>query len=176
MRKELIRAVRATFRQAIESGGRFEYTKERGAAGSDIYIWRFSADLNFFLYLLPSLKSYHDRFIIELGWSTGHAFPAKAALQNKQRLDLKSDGRIRLPSLWREKWKSAVEPWWKLGDSLVESGDAFDSEDETRRRLAQVPEVVSEVVDKLGEYGMPFFQRIAEERRATPSPTSPHIR
>jgi len=168
MRKELVRAVRETFRQAIERGRRFTYTKERGAAGSDIYVWRYSANLNFFLYLLPSPKSYHDRFMIELAWSNGTSFPERAPLQNKQRLDLESDGRIRLPSLWREQWKSALEPWWELGPSAVNSGEAFDTEEEIGRRLARVPAVVSDVVEKLGEYGIPFFQRIAEERQATP--------
>ena len=172
MRKEVLRAVRESFRQKIESGGRFRRAEDRGSPGSDIYVWKFSNDLNCFVYLLPSSKSYQDEFMVELGWSSGPSFPATARLQNKHRLDFQSDGRIRLPGLWREQWKSALEPWWKLGRGLsVDLGDAFYSEEETLLRVAKVPEAVADVMDRLEKYGIPFFHRVAEERhsaRSTP--------
>jgi hypothetical protein len=173
MRKEVLRAVRSDFRRKIESGDKFRHTGDRGSPGSDIYVWEFSDDLNCFVYLLPSPKSYQDAFIIELGWSSGLSFPAKARLQNKNRLDFHADGRIRLPSLWREQWKSALEPWWELGLGLsVELGDAFYSKEETLLRVARVPEAVTDAINKLDAYGIPFLHRVAEERD-TPSSSMP---
>jgi hypothetical protein len=170
MRKEVLRAVRENFRRTIESGGRFRRAEDRGDPGSDIYVWKFSDDLNCFVYLLPNPKSYKDAFMIELGWSSGPSFPATTRLQNKSRLDFQSDGRIRLPSLWREQWKSALEPWWELGRRLsMDFGDAFDSEEETLSRVARVPEAVADAINKLEEYGIPFFHRVAQERHAAPS-------
>jgi hypothetical protein len=174
MRKEVLRAVRESFRRKIESGGRFRHGDDRGAPGSDIYVWKFSDDLNCFVYLLPSSKSYQDAFIVELGWSSGPSFPATARLQNKSRLDFQSDGRLRLPSLWREQWKSALEPWWELGRGLsVDLGNSFYSEEETLRRVAKVPEAVADAIDKLEKYGIPFLHRVAEERHAARSSAPP---
>ena len=100
--------------------------------------------------------------MIELGWSSGPSFPAMARLQNKSRLDFQSDGRIRLPSLWREQWKSALEPWWELGRGPSALGDAFYSEEETLRRVARVPEAVADAIDKLEKYGIPFLCRVVD--------------
>lgn len=174
MRKEVLRAVRETFRRKIENGGRFQHAEDRGAHGSDIYVWKLSDDLNCFVYLLPSPKSYQDAFVIELGWSGSPSFPATSRLQNKSRLDFQSDGRIRLPGLWREQWKSALEPWWELGRGPSVLGDAFYSEEETLRRVARVPEAVADAIDKLEKYGIPFLHRVAEERHAAP-PSHPSI-
>ena len=173
MRKEVLRAIRESFRRKIESGGRFRHAADRGAPGSDIYVWKFADDLSCFVYLLPSSKSYRDEFIVELGWSSGPSFPATAKLQTRSRVDFQSDGRIRLPSLWREQWKSALEPWWELGRGPSVLGDAFYSEEETLRRVTGVPEVVADAIDKLEKYGIPFLHRVAEERRASPSSTPP---
>lgn len=167
MRKEVLRAVRENFRQKIESGGRFRRSEDRGDPGSDIYVWKFSDDLNCFVCLLPNPKSYKDTFMVELGWSNRPSFPATARLQIRSQLDFQSDGRIRLPSLWREQWNSALEPWWELGRGLsMDFGTVFDSEEETLRRVAKVPEAVADAIDKLEKYGIPFFHRVAEERHA----------
>jgi hypothetical protein len=166
MRKEVLRAIRERFRRKIESDGRFRHAEDRGAAGSDIYVCKFSDDLNCFVYLLPSSKSYRDEFMVELGWSSSPSFPATARLQTKSHLDFQSDGRIRLPSLWREQWKSALQPWWELGPGPSVLGDAFYSEEETLLRVARVPEAVADAIDKLEKYGIPFLHRVAEERQA----------
>jgi hypothetical protein len=167
MRKQVLRVLRENFKRELESGGKFlQAAENRGSAGSDLYMYKFSPDLNFFVYLLPNPKSYHDTFMVELGWSSEALFPSHAPLQNKQRLSLRSDGRIRLPSLWREHWTSAIEPWWECGCSLAaDTGNEFYTEEETRRRVARVPALVADAMEKLRQYGVPFFERIAAERR-----------
>lgn len=166
MRKMVLRSLREEFKKQIKS--RFSMfspaeLKQR-AAGADLYVWKFSENLNFFVYLLPNPKSYHDTFMIELGWSGAGAYPVGAPLQNKQRLDLRSDGRIRLPSLWREQWRSGLEPWWAAGESLgADTGDEFYGEEETLRRVSRVPQLTADAVGKIEQYGIPFFQKIVAE-------------
>lgn len=166
MRKQVLRRLREEFKRKIEASGKFLHSADNGgAAGSDLYIWKFSPELNFFVYLLPNPKSYRDTFMVELGWSSGTLFPRSAPMQNKQRLDLCADGRIRLPSLWREQWASALEPWWETGHSLAaDTGGEFYAEEETKRRVAKVPELVADAIQKLQKYGMPLFERVAAER------------
>lgn len=166
MRKELVRALRQEFRRHIESTGRFRHVNHSdGAPGSDIYVAPISPNLNGFVYLIPNQKL-RDEFMIELAWSGDAAFPSRARLQHSRALDPSVDGRIRLPNLWREEWPSALEPWWDLGTaSVLEMGDAYYTEDETRRRLARVPEVVTDAIDRLNRYGAPFLERVARERR-----------
>ncbi len=169
MRKQVLRSLREGFDQQIRSRfSTFSRAGENeGAPGSDVYVWKFSDNLNFFVYMLPNPKAYHDTFMIELGWSNRQTFPKPAPLQNKERLDLRSDGRIRLPSLWREQWRSALEPWWEVGGSLTaDSGEEFYAEEETLRRVAKVPELVEDAIGKLQKYGIPFFERVAAERHA----------
>lgn len=165
MRKQVLRHVRKEFKQKIEGRGRFLQCADNGGPGSDLYIWKFSPELTFFIYLLPNPKSYRDAFMVELGWSSGTHFPRHAPMQNKERLDLRADGRIRLPALWREQWRSTLEPWWETGHSLAsDTGDEFYTEEETLRRVAKVPELVADAIVKIEEYGIPFFQKIASER------------
>ena len=98
MRNQVLRRLREEFKQKIEAGGKFLHSVDNGdTPGSDLYIWKFSPELNFFVYLLPNPKSYHDTFMVELGWSSRRKFPRQAPMQNKQRLNLRADGRIRLP-------------------------------------------------------------------------------
>lgn len=165
MRKQVLRSLREIFKHELESDGTFsKISNGSESAGADVYVWHFSRDLNFFVYLLPNPKSYRDSFMVELAWSSSE-FPKNAALQKNKELKSFSDGRIRLPVLWREQWASAVEPWWELGDSLsAESSEEFYSEEETRRRLARVPESVTNVLEKIKKYALPFFERIASER------------
>lgn len=165
----MLRRLREEFKQKIEAGGKFIQSADTGGTlGSDLYIWKFSPQLNFFVYLFPNPKSYRDAFMVELGWGSGHLFPRKVPMQNKQRLNLHVDGRLRLPSLWREQWKSILEPWWETGRSLAaDTGDEFYSEEETLRRVAMVPELVADVIEKIEKYGTPFFQKIASERRTS---------
>lgn len=168
MRKEAVRALRAEFRRSIETVGQFRLTKEHATPGSDIYAAPLAPNLYAFVELVRNSKSYKDSFMIELAWSSRPECPTRAPLQHKRQLNLGVDGRIRLPSLWREEWASALEPWWELGPSLVKTGDAFDSEEETRRRVAEVPRVVADAIDRLRRYGMPFFQRVVNERENAP--------
>ena len=168
MRKEAVRALRAEFRRSIETTGQFRLTKEHGAPGSDIYVASLAPNIYGFVELVPNPKSYTDSFMIELAWGSKPEFPTRAPLQHKRQLNVGVDGRIRLPNLWREDWASALEPWWELGPGLLELGDAFDSEEETRRRVANVPDAVADAVDRLRRYGMPFFQRVASERENAP--------
>jgi hypothetical protein len=165
MRKQVLRSVREGFRRELVSDGKFsKLMNSLESTGADVYVWRFSRDLSFFVYLLPNPKSYHDSFMVELAWSSGE-FPKNAALQHDQELNCVSDGRIRLPVLWREQWASAVEPWWELGSPLsAESSEEFYSEEETRRRLARVPETVTDALAKIKQYALPFFERIVSER------------
>ena len=165
MRKQVLRSLREVFRRELEGGGKFfKISNGSESTGADAYVWHFSRDLNFFIYLLPNPKSYRDSFMVELAWSSGE-FPKNAPLQHNQELHGVSDGRIRLPVLWREQWASALEPWWEIGSSLsAESSEEFYSAEETRRRLARVPESVTDALGKIREYALPFFERIASER------------
>jgi hypothetical protein len=107
--------------------------------------------------------------MIELGWSGGD-YPEQAPMQNKYRLDTQSDGRIRLPSFWREQWPSALEPWWELGYSLgFDNPDEFYSKEETLRRTAYAPKAVMDAVEKVEKYAVPFFKTIASERGVAPT-------
>ena len=169
MRKELLKGVREELNKLLSARCGFfkRTTKYREAGRPDVYVWIAAPELTFFVYLLPNPKSYKDSFMIELGWSKGGPPPPDVwrNKESKDQLDRQWEGRIRLPNLWREQWRSALEPWWELGQSLgAEDPEQFYSEEETRRRSARIPAVVTDVVDSIERYAIPFFQRIARER------------
>jgi hypothetical protein len=136
----------------------------KGSPGADLYVWRCSSDLNSYIHLLPNPKSYRDSFMVELRWSSGD-YPVQASLQNKQRLNTQTDGRIRLPAFWREQWGSVFEPWWELGDPLTADNEQeFYSEEGTSQKVAAAPKAVMDAVNKIEKYAIPFFESIAPGR------------
>lgn len=170
MRKQVLRLLRVEFSHLLL--GRFAMFRKdpvfKTSFGDDLYVWRFSSELSFFIYLLPNPRSYLDSFMVELGWSK-RDYPMRAPLQHGSRPDTNSDGRIRLPNLWREEWASAREPWWEVGAPLMASDDVDDffSEQETLQRTKAVPKVVINAMDRIEKYAIPFFKSIAVARRTT---------
>jgi hypothetical protein len=168
MRKDVLKELRKQF--GIEVSRRCKkfvpVVGYRGSPGSDLFVWDSTDDLKRFVLLLPNPKPYRDSFMVELAWS-GATFPEKAPLQSKQRLNAVVDGRIRLPQLWRENWSSALEPWWEAGDSLtVDNTERFYSAEETSRRMKAVGSLACDAAEKIAEYAIPFFERVADARRA----------
>lgn len=168
MRKELLKGVREELNKLLPARcGFFKRSiRYREPGRPDVYVWNAAPELSFFVYLLPNPKSYKDSFMIELGWSKGGPPPLDVwRNKEKEHLDPQWEGRIRMPKLWREQWRSALEPWWELGESLgAEDPEQFYSEAETQRRSARIPAVVTDVVNRIERYAVPFFQRIARER------------
>lgn len=150
----------------IERQGRFRFAPDSSRlTQSDVYVWAVTADVNAFVQLVPTSKATRDEFMIELAWGKDGVYPMRSELQNKQRLDVTIDARIRLPSLWREQWRSALEPWWQLGPSAVRTGDEFYTDDEIDRRLARISALVEDVAVRLDAYGIPLFERVAASRQ-----------
>lgn len=166
MRRELVRALRQRFRSDLESQTKFvKIAADAYAPDSDVYRWTLSKNLNGFVRLVWSSKAYRDEFMIELAWSAGPSYPPPAPIEKQRGLDPRNDGRIRLPDLWRDRWSSALQLWWELGPRLgADTGDEFYADEETQRRVARVPEVVADAIQKLEEFGIPFLLGLAAKR------------
>ena len=175
MRTQALKLLRQEFRRLLLNRCHmFRYDAAyRGSPGADLYLWQISSNLNCFIHLLPNPKSYRDSFMVELAWSGGE-YPIQAPLQNMRKLNVLSDGRVRLPDLWREQWPSAVEPWWELGSSLTATNEGtFYTDEETARRVDAVPKGALDAVDKIEKYAIPLFHKIAAERAASGTNPAP---
>ena len=159
MRKEILREVRKQFCQRLMTRVP-EFRAQSGVVpGMDLYKWEMTPKKSVFIALIPNSKPYHDSFMIEIAWSSGE-FPETASLQHQNRISTGVSGRLRLPQLWRENWRGAIEPWWEAGESLtLQNSDRYHSDEETQRRIAMVPSIVDDAVSKIVRYAIPFFKQ-----------------
>jgi hypothetical protein len=181
MRTQLARALKQQFDNKIRSElAQFMPTEsEEILPGGRLYLWRFCENLNFYVHLQISARMSHDCFTVELACSKKE-FPWKQASLDPSHV---RDGavRFRLPQLYREEWrkKTGSEPWWCLGPektpkeftsrvvARIKSG-ALPEKDEglmpIDQALGLIAPQVGDAIDRIKRFGMPFFQRFAEQK------------
>lgn len=143
--------------------------------GDRLYQWEMGDGLTVYLFL--ALAPNRDEFTIEAAWSRKGRFPTYMLCLSPVDIpecdivrDEPRDGeyRLRLPSLW----PPHRDHWWKVSDrpdvedmSLEELFD-LDAALEAPSADVQdfVQERVAEVMELIAEYGIPYFQQVAEQR------------
>jgi hypothetical protein len=178
MRSPLAKAVRTSFASRIkEELPQFSAVGSKKCLPGDLlYIWSFRPNLNFYIHVQISQKSYQDSFTVELACSTT-SFPFSTAALGPT---AQKDGavRFRLPQLYRDEWraKTGWEPWWWIGPPIIpEEVTSKAAEraatgrrpltDETipvEQALPMVEPQVRDAIDRLKRFAIPFFERFAQ--------------
>jgi len=147
--------------------------RERGAGDSPMWAWELAPKLTYFIKLQPFEDK--DQFVIEVAWSDEGTFPWRDLAPHPPNPELpKSRGR--LARLWatgktEDVW--AVVPdepdevfWQRLaarrrGEKVSLLGPKPPPVEEALPRVAPLAE---DAVQKLIDYGLPLFRRVAEQR------------
>jgi hypothetical protein len=172
MRKEIGQAVRKLFDEGMRRRHpQFVPVKSMGHTqinpGSRVYCWMAAPDLSFFVILLTHLKE-PDNFWVEAAWSPDQRVPIMYPdLHQKQR------ERRNIGKFW-----GARNGWYEWEVSRLKSlagmtQDEFDDwlrnqERVERERieegLRRAPECVEDARNRIDEYVLPYFKKIAESR------------
>lgn len=163
IQKELI----TCFKQEFEP--RFpQFKRSESATQSLIWEWKYGPNLTFFILLQPFSR--YDQFTVEVAWSEDSEFPwpslGKAKIEGAQ-------GRVRLSRLW----SAAVEaPIWDVAPEEIAAVQAdlerlgrgepqlYPPDPPVELILPRVRPLVRDAVEKLIQYGVPLFRRVAEHR------------
>ena len=120
--------------------------------------------LTCFVTLHPHTKD--DVFAIDLAWSV-HGF-----LSPDDTLQPEGAEEIRLARLWTT---STFDPWWEIVpresweemNKRIDEGRFFREEVPIEECLVKVPILVRDAIEKLKQYGIPFFMAKAQAAVAT---------
>lgn len=182
MRSPLAKAVRNSFsRRMREELPQFVPVKSEHAIPGDLlYVWSFSQEHKFYIYLEISQKSYQDSFTVELARSASDFPFSYAALGPAPQKD--GCVRFRLPQLYRDEWrpKAGWEPWWWIGPPIVPEGvtskavaravqgkrPLTDEGLPIEQALALVEPQVQDAIDRIKSFGIPFFEQFAQSQPA----------
>ena len=182
MRSPLAKAVRNSFsRRMQEELPQFVPVKSEHAVPGDLlYVWKFSQELKFYIYLEISQKSYQDSFTVELACSAADFPFSHAALGPTPQKD--GSVRFRLPQLYRDEWRPGTgwEPWWWIGSPIVPEGvtskavmravagkrPLTDEGLPIEQALPLVEPQVQNAIDRINRFGIPFFEQFAQCRSA----------
>ena len=165
MRAPLAKAVRKEFATRLKEVVP-EFVEAKGEnipPGDRLFLWEVSDELRF--YLLLQFHPYEDWFTLEVAVSRSGHWPAFALLPNSPEADVRdNDLRFRLGRLWAPPQQDV---WWELAPR-PECGASMD---EYMKRVPvddlfpRVKPLVDDAVQRVVEYGAPYFQRAASERQ-----------
>lgn len=164
MRRELAKKVRGTFDELIRR--RLPMFKRCAAAGMPpgdrVYSWAASDELAFFIALL--LHHQNDAFTLEIAYNTTDNWPSDIFMLSAE--DPPQDGaaRFRLSRLVpgqerHDHW------WWLVAKPNPADFATFMNEEPIARASERVERCVSEAVDQLDAYALPYFQELRQGRR-----------
>lgn len=154
---------------------------ECAAGGADYSVWALcvSPNLTFFVMLQPFDNE--DRFTVEIAWSDDGKFPWRESGPRLCKIE-GPKARRRLPRLW---FVGQTEPVWEVirrrtfeetraRIKAMSRGDRDEVERIDRltevpldEAMSRVPALVEDAVQKLIDYGLPVFRRVAENRGLT---------
>jgi hypothetical protein len=178
MRPSLIEAVGRSFAHcvAIELPQFASVKSKQALPGDQLFVWEFSPDLRFYIYLQINQTPNEDSFTVELACSTSDFPFSHAALGPTPQKD--GSVRFRLPQLYKDEWrpKSAWEPWWWIGEPAsaeeVTTGAIARAKAGTRpltqdglpldEALHLVEPQVQDAFQRIKRFGIPFFEHFAQ--------------
>ncbi len=160
MQSKLANAIRSRFAlQMSQELPQFKRTSQyETPLGWVVYACSVGSDLTLFVILAISPKE--DRFTLEVAWSSDENLPQCSTT-------IPEDTRqvpglcLRLSRLWQQ---YGFDHWWGLGREITLE-DMVNSvpEDSIETKLAQVQSQVDDAIQKLLEFGIPYFGRVAAE-------------
>jgi hypothetical protein len=177
MRSPIAKAVRVSFsRRMQEELPQFTRTSSK-LPGDLLYVQKFAKNLNFYINLLISHKSYQDSFTIELARSIDDYPFSRLALDPAP---LNDDGtiRFRLPQLYREEWRPRTgwEPWWWIGPPMIPrnvTSKALEraltgkrpliDEIPIEEALPLVETQVQDAFERLKRFGISYFKQFSHQ-------------
>ena len=170
MQPVLKRALRGTFNERlIVRLLNFALRKKDGS----MWIWTRLLATNLTFFVALQVKKDWDKFVVEIAWSDDGEFPFDIMGKDDPALNR---GRTRLGKLWKP---LGVEPDWDLDSEHTQAMDAmlhglakgmplkFPLNGDTDVLILRVPVLVDDALNKLQEYGVPLFQRVAETHGVT---------
>jgi hypothetical protein len=129
--------------------------------------WKIAPMLTFFMILQAFERK--DQFVLEVAWSENGEFPWRSV----GRLDIEQpEGRDRLGRLWTR----GEEPVWDLAPEATEAikediealarGESakYIPDPPIKQLLPRIDPLVQDAINKFEQYGMPFFQKVAQKR------------
>lgn len=140
---------------------------------SDLYVWPISDSLACFLFLFfwPG----KDCFNIELAWSCQGEFPWNLIGRTVNDEPVQGELRFRIADLWRDDLRN--DEWWRLSAEpcLGELAKSIATRSgipvkQMKNETAALDRLIEDAVDKVCEYAVPYFDRIAKNRVENSSP------
>lgn len=181
MRSEVAKNVRKIFQRELQREiPQFTPIKDTNVRGGDsLFRWQIHTGMNAYIYLFVSPKYGQDRFAIDLACSPGE-FPKQMPRGPSD--EKNGSVRFRLPQLYKDQWpRKNWEPMWEVGPhnnprliaeqviTGTQKSQVGDAKDEGLlpfpQSLGFVEPQVRDAVDKIKEFGIPFFKRFAERKK-----------
>jgi hypothetical protein len=170
IRKELI----ARFRQELKRRLPQFRLAMKSSSNEPTWIWKIGSNLAFFVQM--QVFDDRDRFVLEIAWSGDDRFPWDASALRRPDVEAPRCS-IRLARLWA---KGKLEDMWDVVTDETKAEmqareKAYKRGDikEWRRPVRQAPEeevlpfvapLAEDVVQKLIDYGLPVFRKVAEHQ------------
>jgi hypothetical protein len=130
------------------------------APGDRLYLWKVGPDL--WLYVMLGIFHLEDLMFLELAWTSNKRWPARRYSQDPFGPAQEGSVRFRLYELWNER-----EPLdlWRIGPrvTLDPVRMQFTQPSPEQDLFDEIESVVSDSIDRLVRFGLPYFQKVARE-------------
>ena len=155
MRREMSQAVRKEFASQLDRRLPHFARDQASNVPPEVvqYVWG-SANKQLLFYVCLQFHRIWDRFTIELAWSSQGRYPGYAPPAEPEDEAPTGEMRFRLSRLWA----SSEDVWWEP----LPGGWANKKE-----LHARIEPVVSDAMEKLVTYGVPYMERVTEQRGLT---------
>lgn len=176
MKTKLIAAVTECF--CAEMARRlptFVRRKEEKAGGKSLPLFESRTVSTIAFFVLLTFADKRDAFTVEVAFNESPEFPwteMPGTIKEVSSAPSRSVARFRLAKLWGE----ASDVWWTLGEepSLAEIEERIKTKSYLRAedltpKLEKVPVAVADAIEKLVNYGLPFFELITQDKENPPT-------
>ena len=164
MRKEYGTAVRKEFCARFEKAlPQFKLSNDKESAGPGARLYELVVSENLTLYACLGMSRSFEEFVIEVAWSEHNRFPPEHLFSNNEPKN--GEACRQLPKFWCK----GSSRWW-----VVEPRDSFEEIMRRHREfdfeprpveayLPGIPALVEDAVNKIMEYAVPYFEKVAAE-------------
>lgn len=173
MRARLRAAVEKCFERCLKSDLPGFERVDQVALPDECELYERRVTSKFLLYVMLQYHDNEDSFTIEIGWTLNGFFPEHLPMPRPPFEDAPTgDMLFRLGRLW----EPTRDHWWHLAPVAYEVPleealkdydrflhDSFLNRPSVKELLPRVKPLVRDAVSKLLEYGMPYFQKIADK-------------
>jgi len=185
MRNKIGKVIREKFTRELKNTlPQFDPLELSGSTGNLLFRWKIADNLNCFVFLQMSAKQYEDNFTVELACSAMDDYPFKQGARGPDWINKDGSVRFRLPQLYVEEWRpqTAFVPWWWVGprrtarelSPIIEANsmegkitDVCEGMLPIDEALLLVEPQVQDAVDRVKQFGIPFFLKFAEKQKPT---------